>query len=153
MSTTNSINTASKTSQEIDARGPRFGAAITTLVLATVLVTESIELLAFQTAVFAIGGFIGPQHSPYAFIYRKIVKPRLKSPLVTEDSRPPQFAQLVGFGFALTGFIALATGFEIIFNIAIAGALFAAFLNAAFAFCLGCEMYLRGKRLISKFRS
>ncbi|CAB4571691.1 MAG: DUF4395 family protein [Actinobacteria bacterium] len=153
MSTNISQDSSRSANQEIDARGPRFGAAITTIVLAIVLLTQSIELLAVQTAVFAIGGFIGPQHSPYAFIYRKFVKPRLKSPLITEDSRPPQFSQLVGFVFTLVGFIGLATNTDLLFTIAIAGALFAAFLNAAFAFCLGCEMYLRGRQIIAKFRS
>ena len=55
---------------EIDARGPRFSAAITTLVLALALVTESIWVIAFQAIVFAIGAFKGPQFTPYAFIYR-----------------------------------------------------------------------------------
>lgn len=141
------------TVREIDARGPRFGAAITTVVLAVILITGSIELLALQTAIFAIGGFIGPQHSPYAFIFKKLVLPRLKSPRVTEDARPPQFAQFVGFLFALTGFISLALNQDLIFTIAISGALVAAFLNAAFSFCLGCEMYLRGVKILAKFRS
>ncbi|KGA13441.1 hypothetical protein GM50_22345 [freshwater metagenome] len=39
---------------EIDARGPRFSAAITTVVLALALVTESIWVIAFQAVVFAI---------------------------------------------------------------------------------------------------
>ena len=40
---------------EIDPRGPRFGAVITTVVLAVVLVTGSGWLLAAQTVVFAVG--------------------------------------------------------------------------------------------------
>jgi hypothetical protein len=122
-------------------------------VLAVVLLTESIELLAIQTAVFAIGAMVGPQYSPYAYLYRKIVQPKLRSPLVTEDSRPPQFAQSVGFIFGLTGFIALALNMSLLFTVAVAGALMAAFLNAAFNFCLGCEMYLRGVKIINRFRS
>lgn len=153
MSTNTSVTNQTDKGRVIDARGPRFGALLTTIVLATVLVTKSIELLAVQTAVFAIGAFVGPQHSPYAYIYRKFVQRKLKSPLVTEDARPPQFAQSVGFVFSLTGFIGLALNIELLFSIAIAGAMLAAFLNAAFNFCLGCEMYLRIVKLVNRFKS
>ena len=64
-----------KNSNFIDARGPRFGALITTSVLATVLISESIWLLAFQSLVFAIGAFFGPSQTPYGLIYRKLVQP------------------------------------------------------------------------------
>lgn len=138
---------------EIDARGPRFGALITTVVLALVLLTQSIELLAVQVTVFAIGAFVGPQYSPYAYVYRKLVKPRLKSPLVTEGVRPPQFAQGVGFLFGLSAFLGLAFNLQSVFTVAVVGALMAAFLNAAFDFCLGCEMYLRGAKVIHRLQS
>ncbi|MDA2975297.1 MAG: DUF4395 domain-containing protein [Actinomycetota bacterium] len=153
MSTNISSNETQITDREIDARGPRFGALITTVVLAIVLLTGSIELLAFQTAAFAIGAFVGPQHTPYAYIFRKLVKPRLKSKLVTEDCRPPQFAESVGFLFGLSGFVGLTLNIDLLFLIATAGALVAAFLNAAFNFCLGCEIYLRGARVLAKIRS
>jgi hypothetical protein len=153
MSTNLSTNIDLVSDREIDARGPRFGALLTTIVLATVFLTESIELLAIQTAIFAIGAFVGPQHTPYAYIYRKFVKPRLSSPLITEDARPPQFAQSVGFIFALTGFAGLALQINWLFFTAIIGALVAAFLNAAFEFCLGCEMYLRGQKLLQIVRT
>jgi len=71
---------------EIDARGPRFSAALTTVVLAIALVTSSEWVATFQAIVFAIGAIKGPQFTPYAFVYRTLIKPRLKSPLRTEDS-------------------------------------------------------------------
>ena len=126
----------------LDARGPRFGAVLTTVVLAAILATESIALLTWQLAVFALGAFLGPQATPYAWIYRRFIKPRLRGDVPTEDTRPPQFAQVVGFLFALTAFISLAVDAYLVFEIAIGFALGAAFLNAAFDFCLGCEMYL-----------
>ena len=126
----------------LGARGPRFGAVLTTVVLAAILATGSIALLTWQLAVFALGAFLGPQASPYAWIYRRFIKPRLRGDVPTEDTRPPQFAQVVGFLFALTAFISLAVDAYLVFEIAIGFALGAAFLNAAFNFCLGCEMYL-----------
>jgi hypothetical protein len=129
-------------SVSIDARGPRWSAVITTVVLATALVTSSLWVVAFQAAVFAIGALRGPQFTPYAVIFKKLIKPRLKSAATLEDVRPPQFAQAVGLGFALVAVIASVTGSGGVFTIAVGFALAAAFLNAAFNFCLGCEMYL-----------
>ncbi|MDA2992677.1 MAG: DUF4395 domain-containing protein [Actinomycetota bacterium] len=129
-------------SVSIDARGPRWSAVITTVVLAIALVTSSLWVIAFQAVVFAIGALRGPQFTPYALIFKKLIKPRLKSAATLEDVRPPQFAQTVGLGFALVAVIASVTGAGGLFTIAVAFALAAAFLNAAFNFCLGCEMYL-----------
>ena len=127
---------------EIDARGPRFSALLTTVVLAIALVTGSVWVAVFQAVVFAIGATKGPQFTPYAFIYRSLIKPRLKSPLRTEDVRPPKFAQSIGLAFALVAIVGAATGTSVVFSVAVAAALAAAFLNAAFDFCLGCQVYL-----------
>ncbi len=127
---------------QIDARGPRFSAAITTAVLAIALVTSNIWVISFQAVVFAIGAIRGPQFTPYAFIYKKLIKPRLKSEVTFEDARPPQFAQSVGLGFALVAVIASVVGAGGVFTVAVGFALAAAFLNAAFNFCLGCQVYL-----------
>jgi hypothetical protein len=126
----------------IDARGPRFSAAITVLVLATALATQSLPLIAFQLAVFLIGATKGPQFTPYAFLFKNLIKPRLKGEFVPEDVRPPQFAQAVGFIFTVVAVAGLLTGATIVFTIATGFALAAAFLNAAFNYCLGCEFYL-----------
>ena len=140
-------------SKQIDPRGPRFGAAITTAVLAIILLTipssVALVLLGIQTVVFALGAFVGLHAQPYGIIYRKLVAPKLGKPTVLEAVEPPQFAQFVGFLFAATGLVALLAGADLVATIAVAFALGAAFLNAAFNFCLGCEMYLIGKRIFS----
>ena len=129
-------------SVSIDSRGPRWSALITAIVLATALVTSSIWVIAYQAVVFAIGAIRGPQFTPNAFIFKKLIRPRLKSEVTFEDVRPPQFAQAVGLGCALIAVIASVVGAGGVFTIAVGFALAAAFLNAAFNFCLGCEMYL-----------
>jgi hypothetical protein len=131
-----------KNATNIDARGPRFGAVITTAVLATALATNNLWVIVAQAVVFAIGALKGPQFTPYAFIYKRIVKPLLKGETPTEDVRPPQFAQSVGLLFALVAIGGALSGTNAIFTVAVAFALAAAFLNAAFNFCLGCEVYL-----------
>ena len=139
-----------KSATIIDARGPRFGAVITTAVLATALATNNIWVIVAQAVVFAIGAIKGPQFTPYAFIYKTLVKPRLKGETPAEDVRPPQFAQTVGLLFALTAIVGLTTGVNVILTVAVAFALAAAFLNAVFNFCLGCEIYLLLLRARSK---
>lgn len=134
----------------IDARGPRFGAVITTTVLAIALVTSNAWVLLAQALVFAIGAIRGPQFTPYGLIFKKFIKPRLSKEAPTEDVRPPKFAQSVGFIFALVGLVGAFSGANIAFTVAVGFALGAAFLNAAFNYCLGCEMYLLGLRLIKR---
>ena len=127
---------------DIDPRGPRFGAAITTAVLAAVLITGSAWLLGAQLLVFAVGAAAGLRYAPYGIVYRRLVRPRLGPPSHTEPEAPPRFSQGLGAVFALGGVLGYAvgaTGVGIVFT---AFALVAAFLNAAFDFCLGCQVYL-----------
>lgn len=126
---------------QIDPRGPRFGAAVTTLVLAVVLLTGSGLLLAVQAVVFALGA-ISISRQPYGVLYRRVVRPRLGPPAELEDAAPPQFAQAVGLAFAVLGSVGYLAGVPTLGAIATGFALAAAFLNAAFGFCLGCEIYL-----------
>jgi Ca2+/Na+ antiporter len=130
----------------IDPRGQRFAAALTTLVLATVLLTGSAWLLLAQTAVFAVGVLAGPARTPYAWLYRRALRPRLGPPREMEDAAPPRFAQLCGLLFGALGLIGVALGASLLTTVAVALALGAAFLNAAFGFCLGCEIYLLARR-------
>ncbi|MFB8180877.1 DUF4395 domain-containing protein [Streptomyces sp. NPDC055966] len=130
----------------VDPRGPRFAAALTTLVLLLVLVTGSGVLLAAQGAVFALGAVLGLRWSPYGWLYRRLVRPRLGPPQELEDERPPRFAQAVGLGFAVVGAAGYLSGATWLGIAASAAALAAAFLNAAFGYCLGCELYLLAVR-------
>ncbi len=127
---------------DIDPRGPRFGAVITTVVLALVLVTGSVWLLAAQTAVFAVGALAGLRYAPYGLLYRRFVRPRLGPPAHTEAAAPPRFSQGMGMVIAALGVICYAAGATLGGIVFTALALAAAFLNAAFDLCLGCQVYL-----------
>ena len=131
----------------VDPRGPRFAAWVTTVVLAVVLVTSWWPLLAVQAVVFAIGAFAGLRVAPYSLLYRYLVAPRLRPVSEREEQAPLRFAQGVGFGFAVLGTLGYALGVPALGAAATAFALAAAFLNAAFAFCLGCETYLLIQRI------
>ena len=138
----------------IDPRGPRFGAAITSvLLLITVFLgldsaTEAagFALLAVIDALFLVGATLGNSRHPYGWLFKKLVRPRLAAPKELEDPRPPQFAQAVGLFVAAVGILLHVFGVR--YGVAIAaGALFAATtLQAYFAYCLGCQIYLALKR-------
>ncbi|GAA1891700.1 DUF4395 domain-containing protein [Actinomadura bangladeshensis] len=138
---------------QVDPRGPRFGAAVTTAVLIVVLVTGSWALLAAQAVVFALATFLGLRYAPYGLVFRVLIRPRLAPPRELEDAAAPRFAQGVGLVFALVGTVGYAMGTTWLGIGATALALAAAFLNAAFGFCLGCEMYPLFRRITAKVRS
>lgn len=138
---------------QIDPRGPQFGAVVTTGTLAVVLATApstfATVLLAVQAALFATGALLGVARSPYGWLFRTVVRPRLAAPREWEDAAPPRFAQAVGLAFAVVGLVGLLTGATLVGLVAVGFALAAALLNAAFGFCLGCEMYLLLRRATS----
>lgn len=130
----------------IDPRGSRFGATVTTVVLAIVLLTSSGWLLLFQAAVFAIGALSGLKYAPYGYVYRVLVQPRLAKPTELEHPAPPTFSQAFGFFFVAPGVIGYLAHVTVLGVIFAALTLAAAFLNAAFDICVGCETYLLFRR-------
>ena len=133
--------------EQVDVRGPRFAAWVTTAVLVITLIVSSLSLgaaaviLGVQAVVFAIGALSGPRKHPYGLIFAKLVAPRL-APVTEKEPVPPlKFAQLVGFVFAVVGAVGFAAGLSTVGLIATGFELVAAFLNAAFAICLGCQLY------------
>jgi hypothetical protein len=136
---------------QIDPRGPRFTAAVTLAVFAVVLLAApaplGIALLAVQTVFFAVGAGRGVQHTPTAYVFRKLIRPRLAAPDHLEDPEPPRFAQSVGLVFAAVALVGYLADVTLLGQVAAGFALAAALLNAVFGFCLGCEMYLLIGRL------
>jgi len=124
----------------VDPRAPRLGAWVTTVVLSVVLLTGSLWLLAAQAVVFALGA---AGRSPYGPLWKWL---RRGLPAELEDARPLRFAQVVGLVFALLGLAGVGT---VLTTVAVALALVAALLNAAFGICLGCELYLSWKKFVT----
>jgi hypothetical protein len=141
---------SSNTSTEldrVDVRGPRFAAWVTTAVLVVTLIVSAISppaaaiILGLQAVVFAIGALAGPRRHPYGRLFAILVAPRLGPVKEREPVPPLKFAQLVGLIFAIVGTAGFAVGAPLVGVIATAFALVAAFLNAAFGICLGCQLY------------
>jgi Domain of unknown function (DUF4395) len=138
---------STKTPDQVDVRGPRFVAWITTGVLVITLLVSGVSTLAaaailgLQAAVFAVGAVGGPRRHPYGLVFAKIVAPRLGPVREREPVPPLKFAQLVGLVFAVIGTAGYAAGAPLVGLVATGAALVAAFLNAAFGICLGCQLY------------
>jgi hypothetical protein len=138
----------------VDVRGPRFAAWVTTAVLVITLIVSALSplaaavILGLQAVIFAIGAIGGPRRHPYGRVFATLVAPRLGPVKEREPVPPLKFAQLVGLIFAFVGTVGFAVGAPLVGVIASAGALVAAFLNAAFGICLGCQLY----PLVARFR-
>jgi hypothetical protein len=131
----------------VDVRGPRFAAWVTTAVLVLTLAVSAASpqaaalILGVQAVIFAIGAAGGPRRHPYGRVFAGVVAPRLGPVKEREPVAPLKFAQLVGLIFAVVGVAGFAAGAFLVGVIATAFALVAAFLNAAFGICLGCQLY------------
>ncbi len=131
---------------------PGSGFAVTTVVVAVVLVTGGARLPAWQTPAFALGAAGGVGRSPYGWVFPRAVRPRLGPPTVFEAPEPRRFAQALGLAFAVLAFAVLGlVGFvpgPQRLGLAAAGAApAAAFLNAAFGYRPGCELHLLVRRV------
>lgn len=142
-----SSTTQTRIPDQVDVRGPRFVAWVTTAVLVvTLLVSASSPavaamILGAQAVVFALGAALGPRRHPYGLMFAALVAPRL-GPVTDREPAPPlRFAQLVGLVFAALGVVGFAVGPVLLGLVATAFALVAAVLNAAFGICLGCRLY------------
>jgi hypothetical protein len=139
----------------IDPRGPRFGAAVTGVLLLVVIgiwltghTLVATIIFALVTLVFAWGAFAGVKRHPYGLFFKAVIRPRLKPPAELEDPTPPTFAQGVGLVITLAGLLlSLVPGLQLALPIAAGLAFIAAFLNSVFAYCLGCQIYLLLVRL------
>lgn len=150
-----------RTPKGIDPRGPRFAASITTVLLAvatllaltgtsTAKATTTIAeraadpgfILLLVIALLFLWGVLSPRTQPWSVLYRRVIQPRLSPPTDLEDPRPPRFAQGVGLFVTTMGLVLHLAGVPWALSIAAALAFVAAFLNAVFGLCLGCQLYL-----------
>ena len=153
INTSNPATSSNTTVDQVDVRGPRFAAWVTTAVLLLALAVSALSttaaaaILAAQAVVFAAGAIGGPRRHPYGRIFATAVAPRRGPVTEREPVAPLKFAQLVGLVFAVAGVAGFTFGAPLLGVIATAFALAAAFLNAAFGICLGCMLYPLAVRL------
>lgn len=99
-------------------------------------------LLLLGIALLFLWAVLSPRTAPWGVLYRKAVQPRLTPPPELEDPRPPRFAQGVGLVVVGVGLLLHLAGVPWALPVTAAAAFVAAFLNAVFGLCLGCQLYL-----------
>src|SRR6476619_6179610 len=104
-----STNTSTAAPDQVDVRGPRFAAWVTTAVIVATLIASAVSsiaaavILGVQAVVFAIGAWRGPRQHPYGLIFQRLVVFNDTATTEKEPVAPLKFAQLVGFVFAVVG--------------------------------------------------
>ncbi len=130
----------------IDARAPRFNQATVGVVSFLAVVTGWWPLLGLLALQLGIGLRFGRRYCLACVAYFELVQPRFgEGPI--EDSRPPRFANQVGFvvlGTATLAYVAGLTALGTVLGTLVAGL---ALLAAVTGLCVGCEMYRIGARL------
>src|SRR4051794_22102508 len=124
----------------IDARAPRFNQLTVGVVSLLALLTGWWPLLALLALQLGVGLRFGRRYCLPCVAYFELIQPRIGQGEL-EDSRPPRFANRVGFVFLSSASIAFALNFAVV-GVAL-GAIVAglALLAATTGFCLGCWMY------------
>lgn len=139
---------------QIDPRGYRFGAAVTLLISVIAVIlgpsTAGIITMAVLALLFLPGATVGPQATVQAFLFKKLIRPRIGAPKETESFRPPRFAQQMGLGFSVLAVLFGVLTMPVLFYIFTGFVAIASFLNSVFGFCLGCEIYLLLKRATTR---
>ena len=141
--------------EQLDPRGPRFGAGISSILMLIVIylsldpASEGIALgvMGFALVMFTFGSVLGPARHPYSYLYKYTLRKFLKAPAYLEPATPVHFAQIIGLVITVLGLTLGIFGVPFALAIAAAAAFMAAFVNAVFAYCIGCQMYLGIKRL------
>jgi hypothetical protein len=141
--------------EQLDPRGPRFGAGISSILMLVVIYLSldpasegsALVVMGFAVVMFTFGSLLGPARHPYSYLYKYTLRKFLKAPAYLEPATPVHFAQVIGLVITGLGLVLGLLGVPWALPIAAAAAFMAAFVNAVFAYCIGCQMYLGLKRL------
>lgn len=140
----------------IDVRGPRFGAAITSIVLGTALVVQGglgVGLVAWQWLAFAVSTVAGLRFSPYGNLFRWAKRRFDLGPApATEPEAPPRFAQACGLAVSSVALVAFALSAWSVAWVAVGVVLALSLLLATTGICVGCELHVLGTRLVARAR-
>ncbi len=124
----------------IDARAPRFNQTVVATISLAAVALGWWPLHGLLAAQLAIGLRFGRRYCLPCVAYFELVQPRLgEGPL--EDSRPPRFANQIGFSVLTAASLGYILGVPLL-GAALGGLVAGlALLAASTGFCLGCWMY------------
>jgi hypothetical protein len=103
--------------------------------------TGNVVVLAALTYGFLARVTTGPAFSPLGLIATRVITPRIRTEHKFVPGPPKRFAQAIGLAFGIAALVLVAVDQATASRIVIAGLVGAAFLESAFAFCLGCVIF------------
>ena len=138
----------------VDPRQPRFGQAITGAVLLFGFVLDVPAVLPAIGAILAAASLFGPRANVYAHLFRGAKRLlRMGPPRELEESGPPRFANTLGFivlGIATIAHYGLQTP-AVAWGLGLLVSALA-LLSAITGLCVGCELYVVARRLLTRGR-
>jgi hypothetical protein len=125
------------------------GGNVVAFALGFVLQVKYAWLLSTLVGLIMLGGLANPKLALFKRFYLGVLKPRgiVKPNVAQEDATPHQFAQGVGGSFLMLATIAFLAGAVLVGWILVWIVIVLAFVNFAFDFCVGCQMYFQLDRL------
>jgi len=139
----------------VDPRQPRLGQAITGLILIVGFVLDLPVVLPLLAVVLGAASLLGPRFNLYTYLFRTLRGAGVFGPpRELEESAPPRFANAVGFVVLSAATVAayiqapdwVAWGLGLL-----VAAL--ALLAGVTGLCVGCELYVVGRRLVTRGRA
>jgi hypothetical protein len=130
----------------IDARAPRFNQAVIGTGSLLAVATGWWPILAVLALQLGVGLRFGRRYCLPCLTYFEIVQSRIGEGEI-EDSRPPRFANLIGFVVLSAASVLYLAGVTLL-GAALGGLVAVlALLASTTGFCLGCEIYKLGARV------
>lgn len=125
------------------------GINILAFALGFVLQVRLAWVLAPLVGIVMLVGVVNPDLGLFRQLYLRLLKPRgvVGPRVVEEDPTPHQFAQVVGAVFLLGAGTAFALGGTWLGWVLTWVVIMLAFINFAFDFCVGCQVYFQLQRM------
>lgn len=125
---------------KINEHVARFNAAQVTLLIIAAILFQNLFISAFLLVDFILRGVELSKYSPIAILSKFIVKSlKIKSKAI--NAGPKIFAARIGIVFALAAVVLGVAGLSVASNVVLIVFGACAFLEAAFGFCVACQIY------------
>jgi uncharacterized protein DUF4395 len=135
----------------VDKNSMRGGAGLSAALLLVGFIFQWRAMAPAIGIALGMGSLLGLRYSPLGATYRVTKRAlRLQIPVEPEEEPPPRFAQTLGFVFLALASLAFIPGWNSLgWSLALLVAALQALL-AATGLCIGCEIYLYGRRFTAK---
>lgn len=130
----------------VNEKVARTVAALVVVLTVVILVWPSPWLLAGLALGFWLRVLFGPRVSPFAVLASRVIAPRLGAPRLVPGP-PKRFAQGIGAALSTAALVAFLLGATTAATVLVLMITAAAFLESAFAICLGCLIFGRLQRI------